>query len=333
MIKSIVTTAIAILPIFVVLFVPLFFVALIVLPLWKRFLVRKRRSPITGYKLWRSPGETLRKKYEDKSLDFHALIMSIPVIGFYFLYLSFLSFLGYRDQTIDKAQFEHSIALNFITASCVFIVCVYFMLKTWKEYSRLRFGYEGELYVGQQLQHLSLVGCRVFHDVEFDRIGNIDHIVVSPTGVFAVETKARMKPDKNRGTKDATVVYDGQTLQFPDGIQDRRPLTQAKNNAMLLSQWLSGSTGGDQVLVTPVVALPGWFVRITTPNQTVKVYNGKLEDKSGQVSPESLRKSFFLLPGKTAAKLPDELFKRIVFQLTKKCQDVDPVSGNKKKRQ
>ena len=38
---------------------------------------------------------------------------------------------------------------------------------------------------------------------------NIDHVIIGPAGVYAVETKARRKPETGKGRSDARVVYDG----------------------------------------------------------------------------------------------------------------------------
>jgi hypothetical protein len=50
-------------------------------------------------------------------------------------------------------------------------------------------GLRGEVAVGRILAPLEAEGYRVLHDLEATR-GNVDHVVIGPTGVFAVETKA-----------------------------------------------------------------------------------------------------------------------------------------------
>ena len=52
-------------------------------------------------------------------------------------------------------------------------------------------------------------GAYVFHDVPADNF-NIDHVVVSGQGIFAVETKGFTKPKRGGGNADATVVFDDQ---------------------------------------------------------------------------------------------------------------------------
>ena len=51
-------------------------------------------------------------------------------------------------------------------------------------------GVSGESQVQQALKELEPLGYRVINDVDMGR-GNVDHVVVGPTGVFAIETKNR----------------------------------------------------------------------------------------------------------------------------------------------
>ena len=51
-------------------------------------------------------------------------------------------------------------------------------------------GARGEFRVGEELEKLHKVGFHVFHDWYSENRGNVDHFVVGPQGVFAVETKA-----------------------------------------------------------------------------------------------------------------------------------------------
>ena len=54
------------------------------------------------------------------------------------------------------------------------------------------------------------------------------------------------------------MIYDGEALKFPEW-SGAGPLRQAARNARWLAEWLTGATG-EKIEVTPVVALPGWFV-------------------------------------------------------------------------
>lgn len=106
---------------------------------------------------------------------------------------------------------------------------------------KFRLGYEGELAVGQELNQLLREGYEVYHDFPADKF-NIDHIIIGPAGVYAVETKTRQKPTTGSGQSDAKVVYDGQKLKFPDWVETK-PLAQVRRQAQWLSKWLSSAVG------------------------------------------------------------------------------------------
>ena len=76
--------------------------------------------------------------------------------------------------------------------------------------------------VWQEMEHNGITGAtytlKVYHDIPGNNF-NIDHVVVGPNGVFAVETEGRSKPNRGRGQSDATVVYDGRSLTFPDSVK------------------------------------------------------------------------------------------------------------------
>ena len=126
-----------------------------------------------------------------------------------------------------------------------FVACCILLWKsarTIQRYGNHRLGFLGEQIVGQMLDRLSSDSIRVFHDLEVLEPGkkpwNIDHVVLTPAGVFAIETKARRKPrgiapDGQQGHK---VVFDGQQLLFPAPMKaDRFGIDQAQGNA----NWLS----------------------------------------------------------------------------------------------
>lgn len=124
---------------------------------------------------------------------------------------------------------------------------------------RIRLGFEGERHVGEALNQLMLVGYRVFHDFLITdkprSIRNIDHIVIGPNGVFAVETKTRRKV---KGENGAKVTVLGNELQYPWG-NDRRDLVQAQDDADCLADWLT-KLFDQRVNVGSILVLPGWFI-------------------------------------------------------------------------
>jgi len=168
----------------------------------------------------------------------------------------------------------------------------------------LKLGYMGERVVGEELNQLLAAGFRVFHDLPFDGF-NIDHVIVGPVGVFAVETKAKRKPADIKGTARATLVFDGRTLHFPKGY-DEKPVEQARLNARTLSEWLTSATG-DIVPVKPILTYPGWWI------------DRKAVSDVNVLNPSEIKRSF---PSKVV--LSREQIQRICHQLTERCRLPEP---------
>lgn len=121
--------------------------------------------------------------------------------------------------------------------------------------SNLRLGRDGERVVGQFLEELRAKGYRVFHDIPGPNF-NIDHVIIGPGGVFAIETKTRTKPMRGR----ATVVYDGNALRIENGRPFDESLDQARGQAHWLAALLNDGRRGNLFAVRPVVVFPDWFV-------------------------------------------------------------------------
>jgi hypothetical protein len=102
-----------------------------------------------------------------------------------------------------------------IRAAGVVVFQIRKLLRTAAEMDKLRLGRDAELAFGQERDQLVREGAAVFHGMPADRF-NIDHAVIAPQGVFAVETKGYSKPIRGGGKADATVVFDGKSLTLPD---------------------------------------------------------------------------------------------------------------------
>lgn len=264
---------------------------------WQR---RNRRSPLSA-KLLRGPGETLRRELDNMGTDlsgYLAVLMALPILVFA-IHVS-QSYFGGTPETATRWL------LSGITAAGA-IAFLFFKLC---RLSRLRFelqhGLEAEIAMGQELDQLMREGAVVFHDFPAEGF-NIDHVVLTRGGMFAVETKGRMKPDRGGGRKDATVRLEGEVIVFPDW-QDNKTLEQAKRQAKWLAKWISSAVG-ESIPVMPVVALPGWFVD-SVDREDIRVISGRQAPK--------------LLNGWQRTKLSDQMMKRIAHQLEQHCRDVEP---------
>ena len=116
-------------------------------------------------------------------------------------------------------------------------------------------GYHAERLTGDQLNILMLEGYRVFHDLQFDGF-NIDHVLVGPGGVFAVETVLRRKP---KSVEDPVIRFDGEKLHWPKGRANELGIQASFDRSITLKQWLS-HTLVEKVDVQPLLLFPGWQV-------------------------------------------------------------------------
>ena len=230
-----------------------------------KFYHRKKnnRSPFTVNFL-RSPGQSLVDKLQEINSELLACLMFIltmPVL-FYSLIISDLYF-GNRTFPISSAAFYLIAAMGFMA------FFLYKLVTLFSQRKRTKLGYEGEVAVGQALNQMMRDGYHVYHDFVADKF-NIDHVLIGPGGVFAVETKARSKSTAGNGRINARVIYDGKSLQFPKW-KDSDTLPRAERQAKWLGQWLSSATG-EKTQVLPVVVVPGWFIERKTTN-SVRVLN------------------------------------------------------------
>lgn len=287
-------------------FLPFFLVTLISLVIFRRK-ARERRSPLT-VKLLRGPGEGLRTGIEKLSeqIDsayFNLLMISLPPL----ILLWVFSYLGG-----NKVQFWQ-LALVCILYVSLIVWAIKNFLQLLEQRRNLYLGLDCELAVGQELNFLMRDGYYVYHDFPAESF-NIDHVAVGPHGIFAIETKGRGKPDKGRGSHDATVIFEDNVLKFPDW-EDRKFIEQARRQASWLKSWVSKAIGED-VEVQAVLALPGWYIERKAKSDVI-IYNGK----SPQAWVRAQRKG----------RLNDNQIKRINHQLEQRCRDVEPTAYRKRK--
>lgn len=267
-----------------------------------------RRSPLTRH-LLRSPGESLRAQIEEanEKIVYYLLVFLFFPLLIYSVYLTHKYIGGIRD--VSKAFI---IGIYTVALFIIIVTCFIKLWKLLKQRISLRLGLDCELAVGQELNDLMLEGYRVYHDFPAEKF-NIDHVVVGPKGVFAIETKGRAKPDKKRAPKESKVSYDGQILRFP-GWTESEPIEQAKRQAAWLSKWLSSAVG-ESIPVQPVLALPGWYID-NVKQSNVITFSGK--------SPWYILKD-------SNASLSDNLVRRIAHQLEQRCRDIEADAYSNKK--
>jgi hypothetical protein len=218
---------------------------------WEWWDRRQVGRPALTDKLLRGPGDYIIGKLSGIEMDIAVAIiitMLAPLIA-----------AGSTILSGESVSSTGSVLLSF--AVCLFTSCwLWKLLGLRKNYL---LGLQGERVVAERLNQLMLKGCRVFHDLQMDK-GNIDHIVVAPTGVYCIETKCISKRRVKTG-EDWLVEYDGQSLRFPFDKESKRRygddhLRQVRKNTKWLSDWLSQTLTKD-ITVNGILAYPGWNVR------------------------------------------------------------------------
>ncbi len=261
----------------------------------------RRRSPLTQ-DLLRTPGQALRDRLEEMRWDLGidvAVLMFVPMLPLAIFQIS--SLITGRPTPVGGVWFSLSVATAFVAWQ------IRKLVRAAAAMDRLRLGLDAEMAVGQELDQLMRDGAVVFHDLPADKF-NIDHIVIAPQGVFAVETKGYSKPNRGGGAADAKVVFDGKVLTFPDRTTSD-PIEQADRQAKWLASWLSSGTG-EPVRVVAVISLPGWYVD-RKGRGDVLVFSGK-----------ELRGN--LLKARTAQPLTLEQMRRVIHQVEQRCRNVGP---------
>jgi hypothetical protein len=158
------------------------------------------------------------------------------------------------DWVFSAFKLPHS---PWVTSAVAVLLCAVSLFKVRKalpQYRQYKLGLKGEQIVGQILETLRADGYRVFHDLQGDGF-NVDHVLVGPAGLFAIETKTATKPTKG----DARITIDGDTVRVAGHRPDRDPVAQAEAAASFVHERIKATTGRD-VRVRPVVLYPEWFV-------------------------------------------------------------------------
>jgi hypothetical protein len=258
--------------IFLIGYFVLFFAFIGGLLAWRRHTRSDRKPFPDDLRLLRAPGESaLRTLTHLNDRLFHLFIgaFAIPVVISGVL-------LAITTQ-LEPGWQPLGLGLTLV-ALLVSLFCVARIIAgTFEETRNRDLGYFGERIVGEALDPLKAQGFRVFHDVpagDDSHPFNLDHVVVGPTGVFAIETKTRRKRRgaSRPGYAEHEIIYDGQVLAYPWG-EDTHGLAQTLRQAAWLRAWLHDLLGAE-IPVHPILTFPGWMVISRAPG-AVTVLNPK----------------------------------------------------------
>ncbi|GAA3923726.1 nuclease-related domain-containing protein [Luteimonas lutimaris] len=233
-----------------VLSVALMLAASIAVKYWRRR--DTRRSPLHGKKLANLPGQQLVGRMNDHSDE----LLLASIVMYFSFPVMLLAWAMSRVQW-ETVQLRTMDWLFVIGAIAMFAYGLRRFVVHWGAKTRARDGLVAEQMTGQLLNRLIGPNCIVAHDLPCEGF-NIDHIVIAPRAVYAVETKSFRKPRGSSDDSHYKVTFDGEALRFPDW-RDDAPVIQARRQAQWLARYLRESLGRE-IPVIPAIALPGWWI-------------------------------------------------------------------------
>jgi hypothetical protein len=226
--------------------------------------VRKKKS-VSLPSVRRRAGQSLREKRDSFVDDRLFGFVVCPLVVWVF----FVS-------QASQAWFHSTPAPRFWLAIAIVTtgICAILILRLISKAKRLVRGERGELKVGEVLDELRAWGYRVFHDLQRDGF-NIDHAIVGPAGVFAIETKFR----SGHGEIE---FRNGEGLFVRGVAEEKDSLKQARGNARELNKLIREHCGIYEWVKPLVVFVGDWKVkdrwrdtdvRVLTTEQLVRYFD------------------------------------------------------------
>jgi hypothetical protein len=128
-------------------------------------------------------------------------------------------------------------------------LALYRLVRTIREWRQVRFLRDANIAVGHSLQRIATGHGRVFHDVA-TAAGVVDHVIVGPSGVYAVNVIA------HRAMRRENVQLSDHELRFkPDG--GTVPIVDIAAKTTKLEQEFRDLLK-NSIRVRSVIAVPGW---------------------------------------------------------------------------
>lgn len=302
------------------------FAGTVFLILFLRARSRQDRAPFPdNTRLLRASGESLLRRLteiNDKLLDQFVLTLGLPAVAY-----GALLYLAARLRDAYPIFSYTLISLGLVGLLVAFYLGARRLVALIDRRRNTRLGYFGERIVAEHLEPLKTVGHRVFHDLPAgdgaeaaegadparSGLATIDHVVVGPAGVFAIETKTRRKGRARVGFMAHEIIYDGNALAYPWG-EDQHGLDQAHRQAEWLGRYLENQLGRP----TPVYALlvfPGWTVLRKGRGAVHALAPRELMDFIGRPTGDAV--------GIGSPRLDPAGMEAVVRELESRCRDVE----------
>ncbi|MCH6485380.1 NERD domain-containing protein [Pseudoxanthomonas sp. LH2527] len=229
--------------------------------IWKARI--QRRSPLHGRQVGHVPGQQLVKRHGEAGDG-----MLTSGLLMYLSAPTMLMAWALVRVPPDRMRIDGTTWVYALGAVVMFGWGAYDFIKHFKRAQNAKDGLLAERVTGMQLNRLVAEGCLVLHDLPAENF-NIDHIVIGPRAVYAVETKSFRRPRGQSDTAAHRVTFDGKALRFADFV-NTAAVEQAARQAQWLKRKLHESLGMD-IPVVPALALPGWYIDKTEAGKTSDV--------------------------------------------------------------
>jgi hypothetical protein len=201
---------------------------------------RKVRLP----QVRRRAGESLSELREKRVYDNLPLIVFLPFV-FWVVYLT--QKLQEWNHTGPQPQQWLWIAIVTTVVAAIWYGRLFSIAR------RFNRGERGERHVADVLEELRCDGYRPIHDIVGDKF-NVDHVLVGPGGVFAIETKYR-------SGKGEITFRDTEGVFVGDRLEEKDCLKQARGSAAAVGDLIHDNCGRHE-WVTPIVVFVGdWKIK------------------------------------------------------------------------
>lgn len=263
--------------------------------LWQYLASRwRRRTPFAERMLYPA-GERFRRPLT-RTRDLTTLYLAalaVAAVVFVTVYLLAPPALG-RDLP-DWTLFLMSVFLLLAAGGCAY--------QGWQLLHRRRryqLAHDADVAVGNALERAAIRGGCVFHYVPAGKGAVIDHVIVAPHGVFAVNVTVR----EGLGGR---VELRNRQLHF-NGTPDNRPVNNAVRKAKWLGDELSRAVG-NPIKARSVLVVPGWEIQSPGGKECLIVNERNIAMIFGWTRPD--------------AYLMEDEIDRIAEYLSKSCRDAN----------
>jgi len=201
-----------------------------------------------GTKVRRLPGQSLREHFDDRFDNYITLPFMVASAGIVVAIFEAMHVYGHV---------QPSILIGGITAFAGVLFAVWGIGNV-RKLRVIKRGEQGELIVAQTIERDLLPnGYFVFHDVQLEdgkKRFNIDHLLIGPNGVFAIETKNYSKPKRG----EVKVSYDGKRVRW-NGVSHKDDESRQAVAVAVAAKDLIFKETGLKVFVKPVLCAVGWY--------------------------------------------------------------------------